>query len=245
MINYDGLSIIVCHSLQSTIKLVTMLCNSNWTNPCRNPYWTRIYTNLSFLVSLFLVLSLCLYFFIHISSFLSLPPSLSLVLTLPLYLSLLSPSLSLPLLYTHTHTHTHIDSLMFRVLFARLSRELRIYKIEKVAKISPVRGFPDVQWCSHVPACVQPPHTFKNSITEFPDFFVILRRKLEKIRPNCIISEHLHVDRSAVWNQYLLCRLLRTGGSVNMPQQQSTKRCSKSPPTFFLLVLALFLHLSF
>ena len=53
----------------------------------------------------------------------------------------------------------------------------------------------------------------------------------------------LHVDRSAVWNQYLLCRLLRTtstGGSVNM--SHAPKRCSKSPPTFLLLVLALFLH---
>ena len=38
---------------------------------------------------------------------------------------------------------------------------------------------------------------------------------------------HLHVDRSAVWNQYLLCRLLRTGGFVNM--LHAPKSCSKSP----------------
>ena len=47
LINYHGLSIIVCQTLKSTIKLVTTLRNSSRTNTCRNSYWTRIYTNLS------------------------------------------------------------------------------------------------------------------------------------------------------------------------------------------------------
>ena len=75
------------------------------------------------------------------------------------------------------------------------------------------------------------------SRTRQPD--VLLFRKLEKIRPNCIISEHtnvLHVDRSVVWNQYLLCRLLRatsTGGSVNMLRQNVARNPHLPFPCLF------------
>ena len=208
----------MCHSLETTIKLELRYCVIPTERIHVGILIELVFTQISLSLTFSLSHSLSLSLFLHPPLFLPLSTSLS-----------LSLSLSLPLSLTLSHFLSLTFSLSFSLV---LSRSLSLTQTHAQAKNRPNC----VTLCYHPDVRMRELH-IRHVLTSCRGGGSALPgppSPKSRAPPTC--------PTALLQCAYLDVRTFATNSPKSELTCRMTKRCSKSPPTFLLLVLALFLH---